>query len=99
VDHHTNAGAPADGNGLFCKDCHPDPVLLGEDSLPPYYTRADVNVKEPCDGLTSGPGEDYAGDGTGLDNDGDLLYDTNDPDCGAVQIEIMTWGRAKTIYR
>lgn len=98
--HHTDAGAPPDANGLTCVDCHPnDPPPPGEDTLPAYYSRDDVNVKDPCDGETGGPGEDYTGDGEGLDNDGDLLYDSADPDCEVVQVELMTWGRAKSIYR
>ena len=48
--------------------------------MPVYYSRSDVNVKDPCDTQTA-DGEDRDGDGTGLDNDGDLVYDENDPDC------------------
>jgi len=43
-----------------------------------YYLRGDVNVKEPCN---SDGSEDWNNDTIGLDNDGDLLYDGNDPDC------------------
>jgi hypothetical protein len=99
VMHHENAGAPADPSGLKCVTCHGTFDPPGEDTLPPYYSRADVNVKDPCDGATAGPGEDYSGDGEGLDNDGDLLYDSNDPDCEVVQVEVMTWGQAKAMYR
>lgn len=98
--HHINAGAPPDGNGYTCTSvCHSsDPTPPGEDMLPPYYSRADVNVDAPCD-TTAPPGEDWDGDGFGLDNDGDLQYDASDPDCASVQVELMTWGKAKAIYR
>jgi hypothetical protein len=99
--HHINAGAPADGDGFTCTSaCHSsDPTPPGEDTLPAYYSRGDVNVNDPCDATTGGPGEDYSGDGEGLDNDGDLVYDAADTDCGGVQVEMMTWGQAKAIYR
>jgi hypothetical protein len=99
--HHINAGAPADGNGFTCTSvCHSsDPTPAGEDVLPPYYSRTDVNVEDPCDGGTGGPGEDYSGDGEGLDNDGDLDYDANDQDCEGVQTKVLTWGQAKVLYR
>ncbi|MEN8182497.1 MAG: hypothetical protein ABFS46_08175, partial [Myxococcota bacterium] len=80
--HHTNAGAPDDADGLFCVNCHPtDPPPLGEDFLPPYYERVDVNITDPCEIDPEFGGEDYNADEFGLDNDGDLLYDIDDPDC------------------
>jgi hypothetical protein len=78
--HHTMAGAPADLNGNRCVDCHTDPPVTRESYLPVYYSRSDVNVKDPCDSQT-GDGEDHDGDGAGLDNDGDLVYDEADSDC------------------
>ncbi len=83
--HHENAGAPADSSGLTCFDCHTvDPPPPAENivdaSVRAYYLRSDVNVKEPCN---SDGSEDWDGDTIGLDNDGDLLYDGNDPDCQA----------------
>jgi hypothetical protein len=80
--HHENAGAPPDANGLICSDCHTtDPKPAPENIAPPYYSRTDVTVKEPCQAQPAPPGEDFNGDLVGLDNDGDLLYDTQDPDC------------------
>lgn len=78
--HHINAGAPPDGNGQTCMDCHSDPPPATENIAPVYYSRSDVNVKDPCDS-TTGDGEDHSGDGQGLDNDGDLVYDEADSDC------------------
>jgi hypothetical protein len=81
--HHLNAGAPADANGDFCADCHTtDPAPSPESTVPVYYSRTDVDVKLPCNS-TAADGEDWNGDGEGLDNDGDLAYDENDTDCGA----------------
>ncbi len=83
--HHALAGAPADNNGQVCADCHTnDPAPFPESTLPPYYVRADVIQKDPCNADGT---EDFwsrvtfSPDGIGLDNDGDLLYDANDPDC------------------
>jgi hypothetical protein len=97
--HHTNAGAPPDGNGLFCATCHPgDPAPPPENVPPPYYFLASVFVQDPCFATPAPPGEDFDGDGLGLDNDGDLLYDQNDPDCSSVPTEKSTWGRIKALY-
>jgi len=81
--HHANASAPPDINGQFCVDCHDDdPIPDPESTLPPAYGQADVNISDPCVSTGEG-GEDFDGDGVGLDNDGDLAYDEDDPDCGA----------------
>jgi hypothetical protein len=82
--HHALAGAPADGDGLFCADCHSDPAPDLESAAPPYYGQADVMQTSPCNADGT---EDFwsfvtgAPDGKGLDNDGDLLVDALDPDC------------------
>ncbi|MFC2173607.1 hypothetical protein ACFLU6_13395 [Acidobacteriota bacterium] len=74
---HINAGINS------CLACHvTDLNPLPENILPPYYGRTAITQTDPCntDGL-----EDFlpdgAPDGFGLDNDGDGLYDANDPDC------------------
>ncbi len=66
----------------ICLNCHSDSPssILPENTLPVYYGRPDVNVNYPCSSTTPG-GEDWDGDGEGLDNDGDLVYDEGDPDC------------------
>jgi len=80
--HHANAGAPPDMNGQLCAACHTDPPPDPESTPPVYYLLSDVDVKDPC--VAALPdGEDYDGDGKGLDNDGDLTYDGNDADCMA----------------
>ncbi len=84
--HHTASGVPPDMNGLRCANCHPgDPVPLPEDVRPVHYLRDDVNVKEPCSPMPP-DGEDWDGDGLGLDNDGDLAYDEGDSDCISVGV-------------
>ena len=77
--HHTNAGVTAS-----CITCHAgSPTPAPEDTLPPYYGRTDVTIKDPCQAQPAPPGEDFNGDLVGLDNDGDLDYDTADSDCGS----------------
>jgi len=73
-------------NGVtFCTGCHyDDPEPLPEDVPPPYYGSPDTNANDSCN---SDP--DYlenwsVGDTLGLDNDGDNLYDSADPDCTPV---------------
>ncbi len=71
-------------NGVtVCLTCHSnDPIPLGEGVKPTYYGTVDTKCADPCN---SGPlfKENWSvGDTTGLDNDGDNLYDQADPDCG-----------------
>jgi hypothetical protein len=82
--HHYNAGA------TICATCHLDANPLnytpvGEHVLPSYYhtpTPPDADHPEkptdPCNGAGE---EQFAGAAIGLDNDGDLVYDTADVDC------------------
>ena len=77
--HHANANVGTDDGGMLCVDCHDDdPAPLGENAVPIYYGGTDVNVFDPCNGDDS---ENWTPDGLGLDNDGDLAYDSDDPDC------------------
>jgi cysteine-rich repeat protein len=70
-------------NGITdCADCHSDPTPPNEDVAPPWYGSVlndftGTNL-EPCNANGE---EDFAGSTLGLDNDGDNLYDTADPDC------------------
>jgi len=80
--HHTNAGVSS------CSLCHSDAnpanyTPVGEHVFPPYYGTNDTNADEPCNPVRqAGINENWtAGDFIGLDNDGDGLYDTADPDC------------------
>ena len=91
-EHHQVAG-------ISCAPCHtnwptPDP----EGTLPLYYSRVDVAVSDPCETDPALGGEDWSGDGEGLDNDGDDLYEAADPDCGSVSVEQSTWGAVKQLY-
>lgn len=84
--HHRNAGAPPDSDGRRCAMCHPfDPDASPENTLPVYYGRGDVGLYDPCATATPG-GEDWDGDGSGLDNDGDLGYEVADADCAATGV-------------
>ncbi len=67
--HHFNAGIST------CLDCHTDSfpggiyTPVGEDVDPTFYPFLNPLALDPC--------------ADGLDNDGDLLYDGDDPDCAA----------------
>ena len=84
--HFTSSDAGAQS---ACGGCHADAnpanfTTASEDTLPAWYasvTRAGSGATmDPCN--ASGE-EDFSGDGTGLDNDGDQDYDAaNDADCG-----------------
>ena len=78
--HHTNAGVSPDNNGDTCISCHTnDPAPSPEDTMPSYYFTPDlIHTSKPDDPCLT---ENYAGAAIGIDNDGDLLYDGNDPDC------------------
>jgi hypothetical protein len=85
--HHANAGVGPDNNGFTCATCHfDDPPPPPEDEAPSYYFLPDSNhPNKPTDPCSPAPShsENYAGAVTGLDNDGDLLYDVSDTDCAA----------------
>ena len=68
-------------NGVtLCTECHSDPAPLPENVKPPYYGTPDTRVDDACN-LAPGYLENWSiGDTRGLDNDGDNLYDTDDPD-------------------
>jgi len=77
--HHINAGE------TICSGCHTPGAAPAESVSPPYYGSVDTNVDVPCNDDT-GTSEDWSGDGVGLDNDGDQLYDSADSDCGVAPI-------------
>jgi hypothetical protein len=61
----------------------------GEDILPTYYADPGTNHPDmPTNPCNPSGEEDYAGTTIGLDNDGDLLYDGDDPDCAAPECTI-----------
>jgi hypothetical protein len=72
---------------IVCLECHDDAdpnnyTPVGEGVLPPYYAvdPDDDHLLKPTDPFNPNGEEDYAGSVKGLDNDGDLAYDTADPD-------------------
>ncbi len=67
--HHVLAETVTD-----CNSCHDDADGGLESDLPPYYGTDVTSLTDPCD-------DDFAGGPLGLDNDGDLLADGEDPDC------------------
>jgi hypothetical protein len=81
--HHSSTGT------TLCMGCHSDAnsanyTPVGEDVPPSYYFTPDAaHPDKPTDPCNTNGEEDYAGIAEGLDNDGEDIYDTNDPDCGA----------------
>jgi hypothetical protein len=79
--HHTNAGVND------CIECHDDAdpanyTPVGENILPPYYANPGTGHPNIPTGPCNDDGsEDFAGAPIGLDNDGDELYDGDDPNC------------------
>jgi len=68
-----------------CSFCHNDPLPGAESDVPVYYNTPDSNVTDPCNPLDQAEiNENWTiGDFVGTDNDGDNLYDTDDPDCAS----------------
>jgi len=83
--HHADAGE----SSCASASCHPnDPAPLPENVVPVYYGTFDVNATmlDPCNmDQTTGSNENWTTtDFIGIDNDGDGLYDGDDPDCATV---------------
>ncbi len=82
--HHFAAGE------TLCADCHDDAnpanvTTVGENIRPAYYFTPDsAHPNKPTNPCNPAGQENSAGSSLGLDNDGDGLYDTADPDCPAV---------------
>jgi hypothetical protein len=84
--HHYKAGE------TICFQCHNDAnpanfKPVGENVPPPYYVTPDAaHPNKPSDSCNQSGKENYAASTTGLDNDGDGLYDAADPDCLAAAV-------------
>jgi hypothetical protein len=92
-EHHQAAGA----SGCSCHQNWPTPSP--ESTFPPYYGSANVAISNTCLTDPALGGEDYDGDGQGLDNDGDLLYDAADDDCTALPVTKTNWSLLKALYQ
>lgn len=91
--HHVLALVPPDQNGDTCFDCHQnDPTPMAENVPPSYYFTPDPSHPDkPTDPCNPSPNfVEHFSQGTmgteGLDNDGDLIYDEVDSDCGGLLI-------------
>ncbi len=79
--HHTNAGVND------CIPCHEDadPAIyttVSEATLPPYYANpGNGHPAMPTGACNDDGSENFAGAAIGLDNNGDDLYDGEDPGC------------------
>ena len=97
--HHDGAGV------TVCRGCHQDAdpanyTAVGEGVLPDYYVNpGSGHAGMPTSGCNTAGGENYAGDAMGLDNDGNGIYDGNDPGCAGSPVEPTTWGLIKSLYR
>jgi hypothetical protein len=103
--HHWNAGV------ISCADCHfdADPgnyTPVGEDFLPVYYADPDTSTTPPDDPCNPEPDfmEDLLGmAASGLDNDGDGLYDEVDvidcPEPGQMAVLLLGIGLLLLIDR
>jgi hypothetical protein len=77
--HHPPAVVDCYANG----NCHASPVPPPESNNPTYYGTVDTLADDSCNSVQQAEtGENWTiGDFIGLDNDGDGLYDGDDPDC------------------
>jgi len=79
--HHYKAGE------TVCLECHDDAdpanfTPVAENVPPPYYFTPDAaHPNKPTDSCNQSGKENFAGSARGLDNDGNGLYDGNDPAC------------------
>ena len=74
--HHFTTGIEV------CATCHKnDPEPLPENVAPTYYGTPDTNADDPCNAEPLYMENWSMGDTRGMDNDGDNLYDGDDPDC------------------
>ncbi len=97
--HHFNANKvvyTVNGpvSSQICADCHSDAnpanyTPVGEHVKPIYYGTKDTFANNPCNSIMQheiNENWDFF-DFEGLDNDGDGLYDLNDPDCQTAEID------------
>ena len=85
----------------FCGPCHTAAIGTseGEDVLPYFYVEGRSSIVNPCRVNAANGGEDWNGDGFGLDNDGDDVYDDNDADCaGIVPTQTQSWSLMKAMF-
>ena len=86
--------------GLSTCGCHSGVAApASEGELPFFYTDGRSSVVNTCRRNATNGGEDWDGDGEGLDNDADGLYDVDDPDCaGIVPVDEHTWSTLKDLF-
>ncbi|MGE5237601.1 MAG: choice-of-anchor D domain-containing protein [Chloroflexota bacterium] len=64
-----------------CSGCHGTEPVGRENTNPPYYGNALGEIPANSCNTAAAPRNENKFGATGLDNDGDGLYDSNDPDC------------------
>lgn len=100
---HEVAGLATKHGAQTCggSSCHDDVIgaAAGEDVLPYFYVEGRSGIVNPCRANAANGGEDLDGNGRGLDNDGDGLYDADDSDCdGIVPNHEQTWSVMKALF-
>jgi hypothetical protein len=80
----------------ICADCHSDSdpanyTPVGEHVIPSFYGTEYTNADNPCNEVAQhNINENWDGfNFEGLDNDGDGIYDMNDPDCIADSLTVV----------
>lgn len=93
-------GALANVHGFENCGCHSGVAApASEAELPYFYTDGRSSVVNTCRRNAANGGEDWDGDGQGLDNDADGLYDVDDPDCAnIVPVDEHTWSTLKDLF-
>jgi len=90
--HHFRKGVTLCGNSGCHTDANPATfTVVGESVKPPYYFTPDAShPAKPTDPCNANGSESALAPTVGLDNDGDLLYDVGDPDCGTTGVGDVT---------
>ena len=99
--HHWQAGETVCGNAGCHNDANPASFsTAAEPTPPPYYFTPDAaHPNKPTDPCNLNGSESMIAPPFGLDNDGNNLYDGNDPACQPTPTRSSSWGRIKTVYR
>jgi hypothetical protein len=99
--HHWQAGETVCGNAGCHADANPaNFTTANEHTFPPYYTTPDAShPNKPANPCNIGGAEGVVAPPNGLDNDGDGVYDGNEPECDPTAARPSSWGWVKIRYR
>ena len=99
--HHWRAGETSCGNAGCHTDADPASfTTANEHTFPPYYGAPDAaHPNKPTNPCNLNGTESAIAPPFGLDNDGNSVYDGNEPVCDLTPTRSSTWGKIKTLYR